>query len=197
MVRWGYRHALGSNGTAFAFLEQLETTRHNGAATRNVRLAAIRSFFRFLQHREPVATAEAAVQVSRLARRRLERAPDKAEGVVERLAPSRSTSSATAVEPRPRRAFTVKPWRKRSPDFASAGFWTTSSSGVVNSASTRVSHSVKSFAESRRLDTTLAETRGKVAGANGAAAKLGIPPSTLESKIKQWRITKHKFTGAS
>ena len=38
-----------------AFLEQLETTRHNGAATRNVRLAAIRSFFRFLQHREPAA----------------------------------------------------------------------------------------------------------------------------------------------
>jgi site-specific recombinase XerD len=38
-----------------AFLEQLETTRHNGAATRNVRLAAIRAFFRFLQHREPAA----------------------------------------------------------------------------------------------------------------------------------------------
>ena len=38
-----------------AFLEQLETTRHNGAATRNVRLAAVRAFFRFLQHREPGA----------------------------------------------------------------------------------------------------------------------------------------------
>ena len=38
-----------------AFLEQLETTRRNAAATRNVRLAAIRSFFRFLQHREPAA----------------------------------------------------------------------------------------------------------------------------------------------
>jgi integrase/recombinase XerD len=38
-----------------AFLEQLETTRRNGAATRNVRLAAIRAFFRFLQHREPAA----------------------------------------------------------------------------------------------------------------------------------------------
>jgi integrase/recombinase XerD len=38
-----------------AFLEQLGTTRHNGAATRNVRLAAIRAFFRFLQHREPAA----------------------------------------------------------------------------------------------------------------------------------------------
>lgn len=38
-----------------AFLEQLETMRRNGAATRNVRLAAIRAFFRFLQHREPAA----------------------------------------------------------------------------------------------------------------------------------------------
>lgn len=37
------------------FLEHLETTRRNSAETRNVRLAAIRSFFRFLQHREPAA----------------------------------------------------------------------------------------------------------------------------------------------
>ncbi len=38
-----------------AFLEHLETTRRNSAETRNIRLAAIRSFFRFLQHREPAA----------------------------------------------------------------------------------------------------------------------------------------------
>jgi integrase/recombinase XerD len=38
-----------------AFLEQLDTVRHNGAATRNVRLAAVRAFFRLLQHREPAA----------------------------------------------------------------------------------------------------------------------------------------------
>jgi integrase/recombinase XerD len=37
------------------FLEHLETTRRNSADTRNIRLAAIRSFFRFLQHREPPA----------------------------------------------------------------------------------------------------------------------------------------------
>ena len=37
------------------FLEHLETTRRNSAQTRNIRLAAIRSFFRFLQHREPAA----------------------------------------------------------------------------------------------------------------------------------------------
>src|SRR5215468_5676957 len=37
------------------FLEHLETTRRNSAKTRNTRLAAIRSFFRFLEHREPAA----------------------------------------------------------------------------------------------------------------------------------------------
>lgn len=38
-----------------AFLEHLESVRRNSAQTRNIRLAAIRSFFRFLQHREPAA----------------------------------------------------------------------------------------------------------------------------------------------
>jgi integrase/recombinase XerD len=38
-----------------AFLTHLETQRHNGPATRNVRLAAIRAFMRFIEHREPSA----------------------------------------------------------------------------------------------------------------------------------------------
>ena len=37
------------------YLQHLEADRGNSAQTRNVRLAAIRSFFRFLQHREPAA----------------------------------------------------------------------------------------------------------------------------------------------
>jgi integrase/recombinase XerD len=41
-----------------AFLEYLETARGNSAETRNIRLAAIRSFFRFLQHREPGAVEQ-------------------------------------------------------------------------------------------------------------------------------------------
>jgi site-specific recombinase XerD len=41
-----------------AFLEHLEITRRNSAETRNIRLAAIRSFFRFLQHREPAAVEQ-------------------------------------------------------------------------------------------------------------------------------------------
>src|SRR3989442_2113626 len=35
--------------------EHLETSRQNSAETRNIRLAAIRSFFRFLEHRQPAA----------------------------------------------------------------------------------------------------------------------------------------------
>ena len=38
-----------------AFLEHLEDKRQNSADTRNIRLAAIRSFFRFLEHRQPAA----------------------------------------------------------------------------------------------------------------------------------------------
>jgi PAS domain S-box-containing protein len=43
------------------------------------------------------------------------------------------------------------------------------------------------------IEAALTECRGKVAGPEGAAAKLGIPRSTLDSKIKQLKIKKHKF----
>jgi formate hydrogenlyase transcriptional activator len=51
--------------------------------------------------------------------------------------------------------------------------------------------------EKTLIEAALARSRGKVAGANGAAVKLGIPASTLESKIRQLKIEKQKFTGAS
>jgi transcriptional regulator with PAS, ATPase and Fis domain len=47
--------------------------------------------------------------------------------------------------------------------------------------------------EKQIIETALSESKGKVAGPEGAAAKLGIPRSTLDSKIKQLRIKKHKF----
>jgi len=47
--------------------------------------------------------------------------------------------------------------------------------------------------EKEIIETALAECKGKVAGPQGAAAKLGIPRSTLDSKIKQLKIKKHKF----
>jgi PAS domain S-box-containing protein len=47
--------------------------------------------------------------------------------------------------------------------------------------------------EKQIIEAALAESKGKVAGPEGAAAKLGIPRSTLDSKIKQLNIKKHKF----
>jgi PAS domain S-box-containing protein len=43
------------------------------------------------------------------------------------------------------------------------------------------------------IEAALAETRGQVSGPWGAAAKLGIPTSTLESKIRSLKISKRRF----
>jgi len=43
------------------------------------------------------------------------------------------------------------------------------------------------------IEAALAESKGRVSGPTGAAAKLGIPPSTLESKIRSLKINKHHF----
>jgi transcriptional regulator with GAF, ATPase, and Fis domain len=51
--------------------------------------------------------------------------------------------------------------------------------------------------ETEMIEAALAKSRGKVAGPKGAAATLGIPASTLESKIKQLRIEKGRFTNPS
>ncbi len=47
--------------------------------------------------------------------------------------------------------------------------------------------------EREAIETALAETRGRVGGPTGAAAKLGIPRQTLESKIKMLGINKFRF----
>ena len=44
--------------------------------------------------------------------------------------------------------------------------------------------------EKELIEAALAESNGKVAGPSGAAAKLGIPRSTLDLKIKQLNIKK-------
>ncbi|HUA32940.1 MAG TPA: sigma 54-interacting transcriptional regulator [Candidatus Binataceae bacterium] len=44
-----------------------------------------------------------------------------------------------------------------------------------------------------RIEAALAESRGRVSGPSGAAVKLGIRPSTLESKIKALNINKIAF----
>ena len=47
--------------------------------------------------------------------------------------------------------------------------------------------------EKALIETALAETRGQVSGPTGAAAKLSMRPSTLESKIRTLKINKHRF----
>jgi PAS domain S-box-containing protein len=43
------------------------------------------------------------------------------------------------------------------------------------------------------IETALAETRGRVSGPSGAAAKLEMPSSTLEDRIKALKINKQQF----
>jgi DNA-binding NtrC family response regulator len=43
------------------------------------------------------------------------------------------------------------------------------------------------------IEAALAETGGRVSGPSGAAARLGIPATTLDSKIKSLRINKRRF----
>jgi formate hydrogenlyase transcriptional activator len=52
----------------------------------------------------------------------------------------------------------------------------------------------RSVREERELiGAALAEARGRVSGPSGAATKLGLPPSTLESKIRAMNINKYSF----
>jgi PAS domain S-box-containing protein len=43
------------------------------------------------------------------------------------------------------------------------------------------------------IEEALSRTRGRVSGLQGAAAKLSVPPSTLESRIKALKIDKRRF----
>ncbi len=43
------------------------------------------------------------------------------------------------------------------------------------------------------IEAALAQTRGRVSGPHGAASKLGVPPSTLDYRIKRLKIRKSHF----
>jgi PAS domain S-box-containing protein len=53
----------------------------------------------------------------------------------------------------------------------------------------------KSYPRSEReiIEAALAECRGRISGQSGAAAKLGVPPSTLEHRIQALGINKTEF----
>jgi formate hydrogenlyase transcriptional activator len=59
------------------------------------------------------------------------------------------------------------------------------------SASTSVAG--ESSEESARIEEALRATRGRVSGADGAAARLGVASSTLEARIRRLRIDKFSF----
>jgi PAS domain S-box-containing protein len=49
--------------------------------------------------------------------------------------------------------------------------------------------------EKEMIENALRERRGRVSGPDGAAVRLGMPRSTLESKIRSLKIPKHRFLG--
>ncbi|HEY7635969.1 MAG TPA: sigma 54-interacting transcriptional regulator [Gemmatimonadales bacterium] len=67
---------------------------------------------------------------------------------------------------------------------------------AVDSASSGVAASpLSAVADHERelIESALAQTAGRISGPYGAAAKLGIPRQTLDSKIKAFGIDKHRF----
>jgi formate hydrogenlyase transcriptional activator len=51
--------------------------------------------------------------------------------------------------------------------------------------------------EKEMIEAALRESGGRVSGPSGAAAKLGIHRSTLESKIASLKINKYRYKTAS
>jgi formate hydrogenlyase transcriptional activator len=47
--------------------------------------------------------------------------------------------------------------------------------------------------ERELIEAALAQTHGRVSGPHGAATKLGVPQTTLESKIKNFHIDKNRY----
>jgi DNA-binding NtrC family response regulator len=52
------------------------------------------------------------------------------------------------------------------------------------------------LAERTVIEDALRQSKGRIAGPSGAAIKLGIPSSTLESRLKAMKINKHRFKTA-
>ena len=68
--------------------------------------------------------------------------------------------------------------------------WLSSKDAPRPKSSGPLTETLQSY-EKELIEAALAESNGKVAGSNGAAAKLGIPRSTLDLKIKQLNIKRH------
>jgi formate hydrogenlyase transcriptional activator len=74
--------------------------------------------------------------------------------------------------------------------------WLKREATVVSGASVPLSVSLadrERELERELIEDALAQSRGRISGPSGAAAKLGIPRQTLESKILSLGIEKHRF----
>jgi PAS domain S-box-containing protein len=60
-------------------------------------------------------------------------------------------------------------------------------------ASPQLNQDAEPRSEREIIEVALAETRGRVSGPSGAAARLGVPPSTLDHRIKALKIDKRRF----
>ncbi len=72
-------------------------------------------------------------------------------------------------------------WLKREPAKVSRSHSSVALNGVL------LAH------EKEVIEAALAQTHGRISGATGAAAMLGVPGSTLEAKIKRLGIDKYRF----
>jgi PAS domain S-box-containing protein len=70
---------------------------------------------------------------------------------------------------------------------------TTSSAAPRVEAPAAINGLSEPWNEREIIEAVLAKTRGRVSGPLGAAAKLGIPPSTLDHRIKALKIKKNQF----
>jgi formate hydrogenlyase transcriptional activator len=68
--------------------------------------------------------------------------------------------------------------------------WLSSQSAPHPEPSGPLPENLRSY-EKHLIESALADSNGKVAGSDGAAIKLGIPRSTLDSRIKQLKIKKY------
>jgi DNA-binding NtrC family response regulator len=66
-------------------------------------------------------------------------------------------------------------------------------SGTPPQAGAPETGSEQSPSERRIIEAALAESRGRVSGPSGAAARLRVPPSTLEHRIRALQIDKRRF----
>ena len=70
--------------------------------------------------------------------------------------------------------------------------WLSNQQPVLRDLSSSLAETLENQ-EKKIIEAALAESNGKVAGPTGAATRLGIPRSTLDRKILQLNINKHRF----